>query len=214
MKQSFFNRTGEEEFWNVVTHGIGTIASIVMLFYMISLGKESTTNYASFAAAVFGMSLVTTYSASTFYHLYTFIHGNRSRKLRIWDHLTIYYLIAGSYTPFALLIMPPESGMFIFKLAWFMAILGTFYKIIFFGTSELLSIALYVCMGWLVLLDYQALVDHSSDYTLTCLKLGGAAYMIGTVFYANEKIPYNHVIWHLFVMAGSALHVAAVLDAF
>ena len=214
MKHSLSTTLKNEEFWNVVTHGIGILASIGALIYMVRLGMASQYEYGAMGVAIFGVSLITTYSASTFYHLYTFLKGHRSLKLRIFDHMTIYYLIAGSYTPFALLAMPVENGWFIFKLAWFMAILGTLYKLIFFGKSEMLSIALYVVMGWLVLLDYQTLVDHAPPNMLFYLKAGGAAYMFGIIFYANEKIFYNHVLWHLFVMVGSTLHVAAVLTLF
>ena len=214
MKHSLSTTLKNEEFWNVVTHGIGILASIGALIYMVNLGNASKYEYATLGVAVFGLSLILTYAASTFYHLYTFIKGERSLKLRIFDHITIYYLIVGSYSPFLLIAMPEENGWFLFKLACFMAILGTFYKLIFFGTSELLSIALYVAMGWLILLDYQTLVDNSPAELIYFLKAGGVAYMVGIIFYANEKIFYNHVVWHLFVMLGSALHVAAVLTLF
>ncbi len=214
MKNEAPTKWKNEEFWNVVTHGIGILASIGALIYMVRVGMASQYEYATMGVAIYGLSLITTYSASTFYHLYTYLKGERSLKLRIFDHMTIYYLIAGSYSPFLLVSMPVESGWFLFKLAWFMAILGTLYKLIFFGKSEMLSIALYVVMGWLVLLDYQTLVDNSTPDLLWNLKAGGAAYMFGIIFYANDKIPYNHVLWHLFVMAGSTFHVAAVLDMF
>lgn len=214
MKHSLSTNLKNEEFWNVVTHGLGALASVGALIYMVQLGMNSDYEYGAMAVGIFGASLVTTYSASAFYHLYTFLKGHRNLKLRIFDHMTIYYLIAGSYTPFALLSMPPENGWYLFKLGWFLAILGTVYKAIFFGTSEYLSIALYVVMGWLILLDYQTFVEYSTPEMLFFLKAGGAAYMIGIIFYANEKIYFNHVIWHLFVMAGSALHVTAVLTLF
>lgn len=214
MKHDIKSNLRNEEYWNVVTHGIAAVGGLIALIYMFNLASATNNEYAPMAVAAFGLSIITTYTASTVYHLFTYLKGNRSLKLRIFDHITIYYLIAGSYTPFALIVMPPESGWFLFKLAWFLAILGTLYKLIFFGTSELLSICLYVVMGWLILLDYSAIANNVTSETFTFLKLGGAAYMIGVIFYANEKIYFNHVIWHLFVMLGSGFHVAAVVNMF
>jgi len=122
------------------------------------------------------------------------------------DHISIYYLIAGTYTPVCLSLLPGSKGWLLFYLVWGIALLGTFLKLFYTGRFEAFSLILYGVMGWLIVIDLPYLIKNLSTSGLTYLALGGAFYTIGILFYALKKIPFNHLIWHIFVLAGAASH--------
>ncbi|MXN90251.1 hemolysin III family protein [Flavobacterium sp. Sd200] len=197
-----------EELWNVITHGTGAILSVIalvlMLAYTICCG--STMHIA--ACTVFGISLILLYSASTIYHWAWKLRWKRLMQ-RI-DHLCIYILIAGTYTPFALLGLKGTWGWTIFGLIWAFAIVGFIFKFSPLRKSEKLSLTLYALMGWLIIIAIKPLMVSLDTGALLFLLGGGLCYTFGIYFYAKERIPYNHAIWHLFVLGGSTLHFLGV----
>ncbi len=143
------------------------------------------------------------YSVSTLYHAISNVRWKP--LLRMFDHICIYFLIAG-YTPLALISLEHSSGWTIFWTVWGVAAVGTILKVFFTGKFETISLVLYLVMGWLIAIDFNSVVEIQSSLGITLLALGGAFYTIGIVFYAAKKIPYNHAIWHFFVLAGSIFH--------
>ncbi|MEZ4779256.1 MAG: hemolysin III family protein [Flavobacteriaceae bacterium] len=192
----------KEENWNIITHGAGVLLSIVALVLLLAYTTAETIN--TFSIIVYSLTLFFLYSASTLYHAISNVKWRFFfRKL---DHIGIYFLIAGTYTPVALISLVDGNGWTIFWAVWGIAITGTVLKIFFTGKYDKLSLLLYLCMGWLIVFDFKNLWEAQSILGITFLGVGGLFYTLGTIFYANEKIPYNHAIWHGFVLAGSIFH--------
>lgn len=158
---------------------------------------------------VYSISLFVLFTASTIYHAVR--NPKLKQKLRILDHISIYYLIAGTYTPVCLLILNDSKGWLLFYMVWGLALFGTLLKLFFTGKFEVFSLVLYGVMGWLVVVDIDFLTKNVSANGLFLLGLGGAFYTIGILFYAVKKIPYNHLIWHFFVLGGAISHWLFVL---
>jgi hemolysin III len=196
-----------EEQLNTISHAIGAVLGIAGLILLIVLqdGKE----WSLFSVLFYGISIINLFSASALYH------AAKSERLkhryRILDHISIYFLIAGTYTPVCLLLLDDSKGWILFWLVWSIAALGVFLKLFFTGRFELLSVALYLIMGWLIVFDYSTLSERIAENGLTLLFSGGLFYTLGIIFYAIEKIPYNHFIWHLFVLGGAICHYFMVL---
>ncbi len=144
------------------------------------------------------------FTASTIYHLVS--RSPLKEKLRILDHISIYFLIAGTYSPVALILLEKTSGWALFWIVWGIAAIGTILKLFFTGRFEFISLLLYALMGWLILFDINNLKSVTTENGIQLLFLGGLFYTLGIVFYAVRKIPYNHFIWHLFVLAGAFCH--------
>jgi hemolysin III len=193
----------EEEHWNTFTHGFGVILGLVGAYFLGSkvLGYELLVQAAVW---VYSLSVIILFSASTLYHLISF--PPLKRKLRILDHISIYYLIAGTYTPVALIVLRDSSGWLLFYLVWGMALFGTLLKLFFTGRFEVFSLVLYLIMGWLIVVDIENLMDRLSHQAQIFLMAGGAFYTVGIIFYAIRRIPYNHLIWHVFVLSGAVCH--------
>ncbi|MEM8846263.1 MAG: hemolysin III family protein [Bacteroidota bacterium] len=192
-----------EEKWNTYSHALGILLSILgfIVFLQNDLNK---TIFLFESIIVYHVSLILLFTASTVYHA---VHNPKlKRKLRILDHISIYYLIAGTYTPVCLLLLIDSKGWLLFYLVWGIATIGTALKLFFTGKFEVFSLVLYGVMGWLIVLDLSALIKIVSKENLFWLGLGGAFYTIGILFYAIRKIPYNHFIWHLFVLGGAISH--------
>ncbi|PKB43749.1 hemolysin III [Cellulophaga sp. RHA19] len=197
-----------EERLNTASHAIGVVLGVVGLFVLLYFNTNKTT-FALFSLVVYGASIIVLYTASTLYHAAT--TKALKEKYRILDHSSIYVLIAGTYTPVALITLESGNGWLIFWVVWGIALLGIILKLFFTGRFEAISLLLYLAMGWLIVLDYSSLVASVSPFALNLLMLGGAFYTFGIVFYAIHKIPYNHFIWHLFVLAGSISHFFFIL---
>ncbi|MGJ8732559.1 MAG: PAQR family membrane homeostasis protein TrhA [Cellulophaga sp.] len=197
-----------EERLNTASHAIGVVLGVVGLFVLLYFNTNKTT-FALFSLVVYGASIIVLYTASTLYHAAT--TKALKEKYRILDHSSIYVLIAGTYTPVALITLESGNGWLIFWVVWGIALLGIILKLFFTGRFEAISLLLYLAMGWLIVLDYSSLVVSVSPFALNLLMLGGAFYTFGIVFYAIHKIPYNHFIWHLFVLAGSISHFFFIL---
>lgn len=197
-----------EELLNVVTHGTGAILSVVALILMVRYSALYGTAMHLAASLVFGGSLVILYSASTVYHAMTRLRWKRF--FRLIDHLSIYVLIAGTYTPVALLGLKGAWGWIIFGLIWAFALAGFVFKFSPLRRSEKLSLILYALMGWLIIIAIKPLIANVNHTALYYLLGGGLCYTFGIYFYAKEKIPYNHAIWHVFVLGGSTLHFLGI----
>ena len=200
--------TKEEEFWNTLTHFIGLILSIVglpiLLFY-----NQNLTDYSFESILFFEFGMICLYTASTLYHYTTDI--NLKRKFRIFDHVSIFYLIAGSYGPICLITLYNDSGIQIFSGVLIIALIGTLFKLFFTGKFEKLSLALYLAMGWLVVLDFNSVLNSLDLNAIFLLVLSGLFYSFGIIFYRLEKMKYSHAIWHLFVLGGTTTHYFLVL---
>lgn len=198
-----------EEIMNSITHGIGAALSVAGLTVLVVLAVlyGNVTQVVSFS--IYGGSLIVLYLASTLYH--SFQQPKVKRVLKFIDHAAIFFLIAGTYTPFLLLGVQGAWGWTFLFIIWGIAILGVSFKAIFFNRMQKASVMLYILMGWLSVLILRSLLDNIPVGGLIWLGLGGAAYTIGVIFYAMKKVPYMHGVWHLFVLAGSLCHYFAIL---
>ena len=197
----------EEEFWNALTHFIGLIGSIIGMCYLLYTNNDLPTQSLS-GVLFFGFGLVSVYLSSTLYHYVS--EPVLKEKLRIFDHISIYYLIAGSYAPVCLITLLDKSGIYIFIAVCIIAIFGTIFKLFYTGKFEKLSLGLYLLMGWLIIIDIKTLFEVLEFNAIILLCLSGISYTLGTIFYSTEK-KYAHTIWHLFVIAGSSFHFFLVL---
>ncbi|MGB9695083.1 MAG: PAQR family membrane homeostasis protein TrhA [Caldisericaceae bacterium] len=202
-----------EEIGNSITHGVGvalSIAGLVLLVVKASF-SHSAVKVASFA--IFGVTLILLYSASTLYHaFYINVKSERAKYIfRLFDHSAIYLLIAGTYTPFSLVAIGGRIGWTIFGCVWGIALVGIILNIFFLGRYPVLFTIIYLAMGWLIVTAWKPLVQNMPRGALILLIAGGLVYSFGVVFYALEKMKYSHFVWHFFVLGGSILHFLAVL---
>ncbi len=193
----------EEEYWNTGSHALGILLGILGGYFMINKTWDQGA-LARFAVIVYHISIVLLFTASTTYHAVA--DPRIKRKWRILDHISIYYLIAGTYTPVALITLVEDNGWLIFYVVWAIALGGTVLKLFFTGKWEYLSLFLYLVMGWMIIFDIKSLIDLTSRLGLILLFIGGAFYTLGIFFYAFKRIPYNHLIWHFFVLGGAISH--------
>lgn len=192
-----------EEKLNTISHGIGALFGIVALVLLI-LKDSHKTDWSRFSVIVYGISIIVLFMASTCYHA---VKGEkRKHYFRVVDHISIYFLIAGTYTPVCLISLEQTLGWTLFFTVWGIAAFGVILKLFFTGKFELFSTLLYLVMGWLIIFDFSNLSNTIGDNGILFLFAGGLAYTVGIVFYAIQKIPFNHVIWHLFVLAGAIFH--------
>ncbi len=199
--------THREEVASMITHAVGIVFSVGALVTMLVIAFGDPLKTVS--ATVFGISLVVLYSSSTLYHHST-THRWKAR-FQTLDHICIYLLIAGSYTPFTLITLRGPWGWAIFAAVWAMAIGGILIKTLWKGNKEhWLSTVLYLLMGWLIVLAIMPLWRGLPAAGFGSLVAGGLAYTLGVVFFVWNRLPFNHAIWHLFVLAGSVCHVIAV----
>ena len=192
-----------EEKWNAYSHALGILLSILGFYFFLQKDLNAT-SYLFGSILVYHATLILLFTASTLYHAIQ--NPKVKRKLRILDHISIYYLIAGTYTPVCLLLLTNSKGWLLFYSVWGIAAIGTALKLFFTGKFEVLSLVLYGVMGWLIVLDFTALKESVSKENVLWLALGGIFYTVGILFYAIRKIPYNHFIWHLFVLGGAISH--------
>lgn len=190
----------------MITHAVGTLFAVAALVVMLGIAYGDPMKTVS--AAIFGATLVLLYASSTVYHAF---HSPRLKEFfQVLDHASIYLLIAGSYTPVTLVTLRGPWGWSLFGVVWGMAITGVVLKSVIRGDREAWwSTALYVLMGWLVVIAVRPLIGTMPTGGLAWLVAGGLCYTLGIVFFAWSKLYYNHAIWHMFVMAGSACHVVA-----
>ncbi|MGB5358334.1 MAG: hemolysin III family protein [Eudoraea sp.] len=193
----------KEEKLNAISHAIGILLGIVGFFLLLKFDTQKT-QYSTISLVVYSISIILLFLASTLYHYIS--TQSVKMKLRVLDHICIYYLIAGTYTPVALITLEEGNGWLIFYAVWCIAIAGTILKLFFTGKFEVLSLILYLFMGWLIVFDFQNVLSNTSKTGLYLLMLGGFFYTTGIFFYAFKRIPYNHLIWHFLVLAGAISH--------
>lgn len=197
-----------EENLNIGSHAFGLVLSIVALSLLMMRANVDGDIWHIISFGVFGLSLIFLYAASTAYHLSR--EPVLRAKLRVIDHVAIYILIAGTYTPFALITLHGSVGWTIFGVSWTMALIGIILKIFFTGRYALVSTLLYVLMGWIIVFAVKPLMENLSPEGISWLVIGGLAYTIGAILYSIKKIKFNHAIFHLLVLVGSLSHFIAV----
>lgn len=199
----WINAYRSEEALNTISHGIGAVLAVIGTFLLLSKNAQKT-EYASISIVIYSIALIAMFLISTAYHATKKIR--LKKKLRVLDHINIYFLIAGTYSPITLIALVDGNGWAIFYSVWTIAIAGTLFKLFHTGKYEFISLLLYVAMGWLIVLDFSNLIDYTSALGVRLLFLGGAFYTFGILFYAWERMPYNHFIWHVFVLCGAVCH--------
>ncbi len=197
-----------EEIANSISHGVGFLAAVTVTPIMIITAVHEGTT-AVVGASIFGGTMMLLYLSSTLYH--AFPHSKTKRVFNIFDHGAIYLLIAGTYTPFTLGVLRGVWGWSLLAAVWILAILGVVLKSTSGASSGKLSTGLYLAMGWLAVFAIKPFWLNMPAWGLIWLVAGGVMYSVGVVFFVSERIRYHHFIWHLFVMAGTACHVVAVI---
>ncbi|MEZ8085669.1 MULTISPECIES: hemolysin III family protein [unclassified Vibrio] len=198
-----------EERANAITHGLGVVLGVVGLILLLIRAFDHQADILTIASmAVYGSSIILLFLASTLYHSIT--TEKTKRLLKTLDHCAIYLLIAGSYTPFLLVGLRTPLAMGLMAVIWGIALVGIIMKIAFVYRFKRLSLFIYLAMGWLSLIVVYQLAMNIEMGGLVLLALGGVIYSLGVIFYVAKRIPYNHAIWHLFVLAGCACHFFAI----
>ncbi|MGF1870999.1 PAQR family membrane homeostasis protein TrhA [Photobacterium indicum] len=198
-----------EEIANSVSHGLGLIFGIVGLVLLLNQGYAENADFMSMASlSIYGSSIILLYLASTLYHAIPYERAKRA--LKTFDHSAIFLLIAGTYTPFLLISLRTPLAITLMSVIWGLAIIGIALKIIFVYRFKRLSLITYLTMGWLSVIVVYQLATSISTAGLALLGLGGVIYSLGVFFYVNKRIPYNHAIWHMFVLGGTVCHFFAI----
>jgi hemolysin III len=197
-----------EEFANTITHGFGLALSIAGFLILVILASVKGDFWYIASSVLYGLSLVTLYSASTFYH--SAVSPTLKKRLQIADHCCIYVLIAGTYTPFMLVVLRSGIGEMMFFFVWTFAVLGILAKIIFGERFKIASVLSYLVMGWIGVFAVQPLTAALGFGAVALVVAGGLAYSVGVIFFAWKSIRHHHAIWHIFVLMGSVLHFLAI----
>ena len=198
-----FNYLTKEERLNAISHGVGILLGFV--FLPILLNTDSSHNFLNqVSLCIYGISFIVLFLASTLYHAIT--NPQKKHLARKFDHISIFFHIAGTYTPVCLITLIDSNGWLLFILIWSFALLGFILKLFLTGKFNKLSTLLYLGMGWIAILEFKNLFQLFDQKTFFCLTLGGLFYTLGVFFYASKKIKYHHFIWHLFVLAGAVSH--------
>ncbi|MCB9480260.1 MAG: hemolysin III family protein [Desulfobacteraceae bacterium] len=198
-----------EEIFNSLTHGLGTLLSIAGLVVLVVYSSIYGNAWHVVSCSIFGASLIVLYLSSTLYHSFS------SPKIKYFfkkmDHSAIYVLIAGTYTPFSLVMIKGTAGWILFSVVWTMAVAGIILKFTCISKISKISSAIYIAMGWICVFAMNRIIEALTTEALVYLVLGGLIYTAGVIFFAWERLKFNHGIWHLFVLAGSTFHFFAVL---
>lgn len=198
-----------EEIFHSITHGIGSGLSIAGLTLLLVLAILFGDVYQIVSFSIFGASLVLLYLSSTLYH--GFQQPRVKHIFKIFDHVSIYLLIAGTYTPFLLIGLGGSTGWTMLFIVWGIALFGIVFKVLFIERFQVLSVVTYLLMGWLCVFVFREMVASIPLGAIIWLAIGGLFYTVGVIFYALQKIPYMHAVWHFFVLGGSICHFFAVL---
>lgn len=198
----------KEEKLNVISHAFGLVLSIIALVLLVVFASLEGSAWHIVSFSIYGASLIVLYAASTFYH------NSKTPKLRyrlnIFDHASIYVLIAGTYTPFTLVVLDGWVGWTIFGVSWGLVLTGVILKLFFIGKYDKISTIAYVLMGWLIVFAIKPLVQNLPIEGLLWLLGGGISYTVGAILYSIKRIKFNHFIFHIFVLLGSFCHFIAV----
>lgn len=205
----FSGRSRLEEVINSALHGVGLAAFVVGSTVLVTLASLWGNAWHIVSFSIYGASLIILYATSTVYH--GMRHPGRKRVLRVMDHAAVYLLIAGTYTPFTLVPLNGGWGWSIFGVVWGFSLLGIVFKLFFTGRFNRISTLLYVLLGWVMVIAIVPLVRTLPMGGLVLLLLGGISYTVGAGLYLLKRIPFNHAVWHVFVLAGSTLHFFSIL---
>ena len=201
--------TLQEEILNAATHGFGILLSIVGLVVLVAFATLNGSALLITSCAIFGGTLIFAYTSSTLYHAIT--NEKAKQIFRQFDHSAIYFLIAGTYTPVVLVLLGGAWGWSIFAIIWAVTIFGVVLKFVYPHRFKKLSVALYLIMGWFIIIALKELLVVMPSSGLWLMLIGGLFYSVGVLFYIYKKLPFNHAIWHLFVLGGSISHYFMVL---
>lgn len=194
---------------NSITHGIGIALSLAAFVILVVYASRQGDSWKIISFSIYCTSLVLLYAASTLYH--SFSEPRLKHYLKIIDHSAIYLLIAGTYTPFMLVMLRDSIGWILFIIIWCLALMGICFKFFFAHRFRILSTILYLAMGWMIIFAFKPMLNNIPEGGLYWLLAGGVFYSLGVIFYLWKKLLYNHAIWHLFVLGGSICHFFAVL---
>jgi hemolysin III len=197
-----------EEQLNIWSHGLGLLASIIVFPFLLKKAFSYSDFWEIASFIIYAFSLIILYAASTFYHAAK--KPKKRRMLNIFDHAAIYVLIAGSYSPFCLVALKSYLGFYMFIAVWVFASTGIVLKLFFTGRFDKISTAMYLLMGWQVLFFMKPLIAALTSFSLNLLIAGGIFYTVGAILYSIKKMPYNHAIFHVFVLLGSVSHFTAL----
>lgn len=201
-------QTPKEELANAVSHGVGLAMGLIAIPFLIRKALESDDLSSLIGAVAFCLGGLMVYTFSTLYHAST--SAKWKTKLQVLDHIAIYFLIAGSYTPMVLAVLKPDKALLFLGILWASVLVGTFFKLFFTGRFKILSVVIYLTMGWLAVFFLKDILEIIPFGTLVWIGTGGLAYTIGVYFYLHSAKPFYHSIWHGFVLAGTVAHFVAV----
>ncbi len=200
-----------EEIFNSISHGTGGLLAIAGTVVLITLSAVYSDAWAVVSSCIYGASLIILYTMSTLYHAIT--HPKAKAFFRIMDHNTIFFLIAGTYTPYTLVTLRGTVGWTLFGVVWGAAIIGIILNSIDLEKFKKISLVCYVLMGWVIIFAIKPMMSSMPSISLVFLLVGGIFYTVGIIFYVIKKIKYFHSIWHLFTVAGSVFHYFSILTA-
>ncbi|MDW7691092.1 hemolysin III family protein [Flammeovirgaceae bacterium SG7u.111] len=202
----------KSELANAITHGIGIVLGIVGIPLLLTLAAQNGETYVIIAAAIYGFSYMMVYSSSTIYHAVT--HVELKKELRKLDHISIFFLIAGTYSPFVMIFgLDDSAGKILLAAQWVFTFLGIIFKLFFTNRFKYVSTGIYLLMGWSIVLVPNSFLFKMPSETLWLVSIGGGFYTIGVLFYLWKSLRFHHAIWHIFVLFGSLSHFAALMTA-
>ena len=204
------SQTSKEELANAVSHGFGLVLGRIGIPFLIQKTLQTDQLSALIGAISFSLGIVMVYTFSTLYHASS--NPRWKSRLQIWDHISIYFLIAGSYTPMVLAVLKQDKAIWFLSILWVSVLVGSLFKLFFTGRFKILSVVIYLTMGWLAVFFLKDILEKISFETLAWIGAGGMAYTLGVYFYIKSDKPFYHTIWHIFVLAGTTAHYMAVFQ--
>ena len=201
-------QTPKEELANALSHGLGLILGLIGIPFLILMAIDNGQSSTLIGSAAFSLGILMVYTFSTFYHASRILRWKN--KLQVLDHISIYFLIAGSYTPMIFAVLQPDKALLFLSILWGSVLIGTFFKIFFTGRFKVISVSLYLLMGWLAVFFVNDVLGQISIETLSWIAAGGLAYTAGVFFYVKSNRLYFHTVWHMFVLLGTIAHFVAV----
>jgi hemolysin III len=201
----------QQELVNSITHGFGIIFGIVGIPILIAFAIKTDNTPGIIGAAIYGFCFLQLFTSSTLYH--GFQHVEAKRVFEILDHISIYFLIAGTYTPFLLIYMNNTFGITLLIVLWSLTAIGIIFKIFFTGKWKIVSTLAYIAMGGIMMVGGRTFFDAIPPEVMVMILIGGVLYLLGVIFYLWKKYPYNHAVWHFFVLGAAVCHYVAILMA-
>ena len=211
MESKNSNTQIKKELVNSIVHGFGIIFGIVSIPVLIAFAVRNDNTSSIIGAAIYGFCFLQLFTFSTLYH--GFQNVQVKRIFEIFDHISIYFLIAGTYTPFLLMYLDTSFGVALLSVLWGLTALGIVFKIFFLGRWKVFSTLIYIAMGCIMVVGGRTFFESIPSNILTMILIGCALYLIGVIFYLWDKYPYNHAVWHLFVLAAAICHYVGILLA-